>query len=634
MVNFTAYLPSNHGKITVTQNDRNEFHIYQRLNLNLIQKIYHFVQAIFIDILSLLCLRGSKKLNDLRIDYWSFYREPEGDAVVDCNFLKSKKILSGYMKYKDEVISLLQKEAEFIQAVENIRKTAEQVNTKKKIDPKSLQFADKATKKNKQLVMDLVMEDGLVLEFADKSLQNDEDIVTEAVLQNGNALKFASLALQANKDIILIAVEKNPESIAYANGNDDKNIAIMAVSRADVMHHLKYNFSNNREVILAAVTFSGLALGSASGGLKNDPEIVKIAINQNGLAIEYASRTFKANPEYVLDAVKQNGSALQFVPDQFKQNRDYVSEAVKSSGMSLEFVADAFKAEKAIVKTAVMQDPRAIKFASNALKNDVPFMLELIKEIPSVYCLICGDESLKRNKEFVMASIAENPFLLKNIGPILKRDPEVVLRAVQIDGLSLEWAGPGLKKDPKIVGEAVKQNPNSLQYAHHSLKDDPTLLKLANQKNNSAINFRSDSILTKDTRGIVAEYLFHPRYDALNWIQYRVKGHYDAYSPPKDSVIDFVKINNLFQTLNWLIPDSPEKLKNQVSIIANIRYSLAYNHHINNLPIIDEINKTLEKGEKNPDKQACKDFINLLKVKKEKGIDVGLYWEMIPLIKV
>lgn len=638
MVNFTSNLPENHGKIIVSQKDHNQFRIYQEPKLTLGQRVYHVAMAILTGIISLLFLNKWDKPYNLSRQNWRLIYHGNCEAIVDCNFLDSKKIISGILKYDHEVIKLLSEKREFTLAV-NRMKSAPDTIQPEKIDPLSLQFADPKTKKNKKYVLDLVAQNGLALEFADPSLQRDEDVVMKAVQQNGNAFKFANQTLQINIDIILAAIGNDPEAIAISEDRQRRNIrgvlfcgnekaiVLLALKHGIIPMGLVKAFLRFRDVALAAVAASGLILKSAPDTLKKDPEIVKISINQNGLAIQYAHDNFKLNLEYVLDAVKQNGLALQFVGHVFKADRKVVLEAVRSSGMSLKLVIDDFKKDREIVKTAVLQDPRALQFADITLKSDQAFMLELVKVIPFYYCLIYGDKDTRRNKEFVLAAIEQYPIALKETSPLLKRDPEVVLKALRADGLTLQYVGPNLKKDPKIVAEAVKQNPDSLQYADPSLQNDVTFQGIKPQEKNSApINLSFDSVLpSRDVRGIVAEFLFNPTFDADGLLQLKkINFQYHKYE------INFAKINELFQLMNWIIPDNPERLKIQIGSIANINYKiedlrirLPFNT-FSKISIIDGINNNSEKVENSQEKIACRDLLKQLGVKKEKGIDLEM----------
>ena len=58
---------------------------------------------------------------------------------------------------------------------------------------------------NKNVVLEVVKQNGLALQFASEKLQDDKNVVLEAVKQDGRALRFASEKLCNDKDIQIAA---------------------------------------------------------------------------------------------------------------------------------------------------------------------------------------------------------------------------------------------------------------------------------------------------------------------------------------------------------------------------------------------------------------------------------------------
>jgi predicted RNA-binding protein (virulence factor B family) len=63
-------------------------------------------------------------------------------------------------------------------------------------------------RKDREIVLAAVQQNGYVLEYADESFKKDKEVVLAAVQQNGNALKYADESLQNDPDILAI-VNKN-----------------------------------------------------------------------------------------------------------------------------------------------------------------------------------------------------------------------------------------------------------------------------------------------------------------------------------------------------------------------------------------------------------------------------------------
>ena len=64
-------------------------------------------------------------------------------------------------------------------------------------------------KKDKEVVLAAVRQDGDALKYASKELQKDKEVVLAAVWQHCRALNYASEELKSDKDVLLAAVRQN-----------------------------------------------------------------------------------------------------------------------------------------------------------------------------------------------------------------------------------------------------------------------------------------------------------------------------------------------------------------------------------------------------------------------------------------
>ncbi|TQC54492.1 DUF4116 domain-containing protein, partial [Mycoplasmopsis cynos] len=69
-----------------------------------------------------------------------------------------------------------------------------------------MQFASEELKKDREVVLEGVKQDGFVLRYASQELKKDREIVLEAVKRNGYALQFASEELKKDKAVGLETV--------------------------------------------------------------------------------------------------------------------------------------------------------------------------------------------------------------------------------------------------------------------------------------------------------------------------------------------------------------------------------------------------------------------------------------------
>jgi len=102
----------------------------------------------------------------------------------------------------------------------------------------------------------------------------------------------------------------------------------------------------------------------------DDEDVILAAVNNCGHSLRYTNEKHTRNRNIVLAAVTNDGYALQYVDDQFKKDREIVLAAVCNSPCGLEYAHDNLKNDKEIVLAAVKQNKNALKFANNNLKND------------------------------------------------------------------------------------------------------------------------------------------------------------------------------------------------------------------------------------------------------------------------
>ncbi|SPX61910.1 DUF4116 domain-containing protein [Legionella feeleii] len=82
--------------------------------------------------------------------------------------------------------------------------------------------------------------------------------------------------------------------------------------------------------------------------------------------------------------------------------------------------------------------------------------------------------------------MAKNGLALEYASETLKNDRDFLLAAVAENGWALEYASETLKDDREVVLAAVAQNRLALQYASETLKDDELLQKV--QKLQEGVN--------------------------------------------------------------------------------------------------------------------------------------------------
>ena len=134
-------------------------------------------------------------------------------------------------------------------------------------------------------------------------------------------------------------------------------------------------------------------------------------------------------------------------------------------------------------REAELDDAHWMKHADQSSKKDMA-VNPCAYDAMNGHALMYVDESLKKHKEFVLASVMQEGFahccaLDLWADESLKKSKAVVLPAVVKNGHALEYADESLKKDKAVVLAAVAQNRHALMYADESLKQDQEVVLAA-----------------------------------------------------------------------------------------------------------------------------------------------------------
>jgi hypothetical protein len=101
------------------------------------------------------------------------------------------------------------------------------------------------------------------------------------------------------------------------------------------------DYTNNKEVVIAAVKNNGQALEFASTSLQEDKEVVMAAVKNDGSAIQFASALLQKDKDVLLASVKNNIYAL-YTYRELQHDKDIFMAAVPI-GYSLQFASDALE---------------------------------------------------------------------------------------------------------------------------------------------------------------------------------------------------------------------------------------------------------------------------------------------------
>ena len=134
-------------------------------------------------------------------------------------------------------------------------------------------------------------------------------LVCAAVNYDGSLIFKAPEHWQLDKSVVLLAVKTAPElfcckqNLAYKKFYCDKDVVLEVVKVRPSSYHfdIHYNFRDDKDVTLAAVSRNGLLLKYASPRLRNNSKIVEAAVRSHGEAFKFASDEIRNNKISVIN---------------------------------------------------------------------------------------------------------------------------------------------------------------------------------------------------------------------------------------------------------------------------------------------------------------------------------------------
>jgi len=131
----------------------------------------------------------------------------------------------------------------------------------------------------------------LALNFADDSFKKDRNLVLEAVKENGRVLEYVDASLKRDKEIVLAAVSQFAGAILVA---DD-------------------SFRGDRDVMRAALRQNGRFLRFADDSLKGDREIALFALKHSWRAFDYVAPSLLKDEDFLFNAACSSINVMSFI---------------------------------------------------------------------------------------------------------------------------------------------------------------------------------------------------------------------------------------------------------------------------------------------------------------------------------
>jgi len=326
----------------------------------------------------------------------------------------------------------------------------------------------------------------MVLEQLPMSVRGNKDLIMVAVKRNAHAILFASEELRADTSVMIPAVERDWSCLRYAAETIKKDPAVVmpACRRGHALQLASACLKADRSFVLEAVRFHGEALQYATELVRADREVVAAAIAQSGGAFQYASAELKGDRSLVLLAMQSCSGVLKHAHAGLKDDKDLVLAAMQQDPGSLQFVSERLRGDKDVIRAAAAGERwgaySALSFASDTLKRNRDFVLALVHQDGSHLEFVSDD--LKDDRSTVLAAVTQRGLALQHASAKLKADREVVLAALQRNGRAFRYVAEPLKRDPDVLCVALKSGEVSLQQLPAGHRADARLVLAAVEK--------------------------------------------------------------------------------------------------------------------------------------------------------
>jgi hypothetical protein len=213
---------------------------------------------------------------------------------------------------------------------------------------------------------------------------------------------------------------------------------------------------SERHQFLLVVKKHGMSLRHG-GKFTEDREIVMAAVKQNGLALQFAADAFKNDKEIVFAASTSSNSimynGIKYASKELRNDKNFIITILQVNGLLLEKLSDEFKNDEDVVLAAVRNNYFTLEYASYNIRNNREFMFTLIQR--SIRFLLDASDELKAE---------------------LRTDRLFILEAVTINGRALSYTSKKFQNDKEIVTAALK-NGGSLRFAHKNLRESKKFIR-------------------------------------------------------------------------------------------------------------------------------------------------------------
>ncbi|KAG1650464.1 putative O-acetyltransferase [Nymphon striatum] len=211
---------------------------------------------------------------------------------------------------------------------------------------------------------------------------------------------------------------------------------------------------------------------------------------------------------FTLCSIFNNTFADDKIESDKKKVLNEIQMTEKFDRFHLEHIPESLKKDRDIVLAAITKNPENLEFADKVFKNDLEIVLVAIKAKKNENSFFSDNkpdvntvlehigDELKNNDTSLLRLMDEEPIAIKYSGNNLRSDKEFILKAIKKTPITLGFAAKELLADKEFILAVVKLDGLSLEYADSSLKKDKDVVLAALNSNPSALRFADFSLKT------------------------------------------------------------------------------------------------------------------------------------------
>lgn len=295
-----------------------------------------------------------------------------------------------------------------------------------------------------------------------------------------------------DKEVVSAAVQNNGTNVQFASQRlrNDEDVGLLAVRQNGYsLYYLSGKLQNTRKIVLTAVRENGMSLIHASEKFKNDKQAANEAIRSNPYVYEYLPEKLKTNPEIIIVTAKsilrQEGKEVYGIEDITELiNREDIKERMPSFEENV--MNNRWDIEMALLDYEEEKETVIENFKSGKIKS-IRDCLKFIDEEEIAKIAVEKDhhnyahlsKRLQDNEEITIMAVKANGYNLSYASDRLKDNRDIVMAAINGEYFSLKYASERLRDDKEIALAAVKLNGHNLKYASERLQDDEEVVMVA-----------------------------------------------------------------------------------------------------------------------------------------------------------